>query len=345
MKTLVPQLYYLLRERPNRVNIINLLRFIALLAGLVTTYSIVFHYIMAYEGHTEHSWVTGFYWTLTVMSTLGFGDITFDSDLGRIFSSFVLLSGIIFLLVLLPFTFIEFFYAPWLKAQAAARAPSELPQNTRGHVILTTFDSVTTALIERLRQYGYSYVVIVPELMEALRLHDLGYRVLLGDLDNPETYRRARADKARLVATTNNDRLNTNVAFTVREISESVPIISTANFTASVDILELAGSTHVLQLGALMGQAFARRVMGGDTLAHVIGQFEELQIAEAAVGPIAGREDIGREPVARGDWHQRAGGMGAGQVRVGASYHAHLPRHGAGACRVCGEYAALQQSL
>ena len=286
MKTLIPQLYYLLRERPNRVNIFNLLRFIALLAGMVTLYSVLFHFIMAYEGHTEHSWVTGFYWTLTVMSTLGFGDITFDSDLGRIFSSIVLLSGIIFLLVLLPFTFIEFFYAPWLKAQAAARAPSELPPTTRGHIILTTLDAVTEALIERLRQYNYTYAIIVADLTEALRLHDLGYKVMLGDLDRPDTYRLAHADQARMVVTTLNDRVNTNVAFTVREISEKVPIIATANAHASVDILQLAGCSHVLELGELMGQAFARRVLGGDTLAHVIGQFEELVIAEATVGQI-----------------------------------------------------------
>jgi len=61
---------------------------------------------MELEGE-YYTWVTGFYWTLTVMSTLGFGDITFTSDLGRIFSIIVLLSGVIFLLVLLPFTFIQ----------------------------------------------------------------------------------------------------------------------------------------------------------------------------------------------------------------------------------------------
>jgi hypothetical protein len=59
----------------------------------------------------EYSWITGFYWTLTVMTTLGFGDITFTTDLGKIFSIVVLLSGVIFLLVLLPFTFIQFFFA------------------------------------------------------------------------------------------------------------------------------------------------------------------------------------------------------------------------------------------
>src|SRR5690606_30079722 len=153
--------------------------------------------IMQYEGRT-YSWVTGLYWTLTVMSTLGFGDITFYSDLGRIFSTMVLLSGIIFLLVLLPFTFIEFFYEPWLQAQKEARAPRSLPEKTRDHVILTAYDAVSQALIERLEQYHYPYVLLAPDLGEALRLHDLGYRVVRGDLDSPDTYRQVRVDRALL---------------------------------------------------------------------------------------------------------------------------------------------------
>jgi hypothetical protein len=85
-------------------------------------YSVLFHLLMLYEGR-QYSWITGFYWTLTTMSTLGFGDITFTSDAGKIFSVVVLLSGIVFLLVMLPFTFIQFFYAPWLEEQNKARAP------------------------------------------------------------------------------------------------------------------------------------------------------------------------------------------------------------------------------
>jgi voltage-gated potassium channel len=64
------------------------------------------------------------------MSTLGFGDITFETDLGRLFSMFVLISGVLFLLVVLPFTFIQFFYAPWLESQSRMRAPRELPDDT-----------------------------------------------------------------------------------------------------------------------------------------------------------------------------------------------------------------------
>lgn len=257
-----------------------LLRFLGVLTVMVLVYSVLFHFIMAYEGR-EESWITGFYWTLTVMSTLGFGDITFQSDLGRLFSTLVLFSGIIFLLVLLPFTFIEFFYAPWTKAQEAARAPTELPEETENHVILIQHDPVTDLLIRKLRQYQYEYVLLVPELDEALRLHDLGYRVVRGDLDSPQTYERVRAEKAALVAATANDRVNTNVAFTVRDVSEAVSVVATANYPASVDILQLAGCSYVLQLGEMMGQALARRVSGGSNAAHVIGRFGDLLIAEA----------------------------------------------------------------
>lgn len=39
----------------------------------------------------EEIWITGIYWALTVMSMLGFGDITFASDLGRLFSIVVMI--------------------------------------------------------------------------------------------------------------------------------------------------------------------------------------------------------------------------------------------------------------
>lgn len=282
MKSLMTIMLQFVKERPNRLSIIALLRFLGIVAALVGFYSIIFHYIMEYEGRSE-SWITGIYWTLTVMSTLGFGDITFQSDLGKIFSSVVLLSGIVFLLILLPFTFIEFFYEPWMRAQQAARAPTQLPEKTRGHAILVQYDSITHALIEKFKQYQYPYVLIVPDLTEALRLRDLDYHVMLGNLDDPQTYQRARVAQAMFVASTATDQLSANVAFTVREISETVPITAIANHPAAVDILELAGCSHVFQITEIMAQALVRQVVSDATTAHVIGQFDELMIAEAAV--------------------------------------------------------------
>lgn len=282
MKFLSTELTIFLQNKPGRRNLKLLFRFLLVLLVMILVFTLIFHLLMLREGRV-FSWTTGFYWTLTVMSTLGFGDITFHSDLGRFFTVIVLLSGMVFLLILFPFTFINFFYSPWMKAQEQAQVPRELPKNTKGHVVLTRYGAVTEALIKKLNRFQYPYVVLVSDLAEGLRLRELGVNVMLGDLDDPETYHRGRVDNAALVATTETDVINTNVAFTVRGISKDVPIISTCNFDASVDILKLAGSNHVLQLGEIMGLFLSRRASGGDASAQVIGRFGELLIAEATV--------------------------------------------------------------
>ncbi len=187
MKFIPAQVIYFVRSRTTKRNFRLLFKFLLALTAIVIIYSVTFHFVMIFEDR-KFSWITGFYWTLTVMSTLGFGDITFGSDLGKVFTMVVLMSGIVFLLVMLPFTFIQFFYAPWLEAQSRARAPRELPENTSSHVILTNFDPVTINLVEKLNQYNYEYAIIATDLQRALELYDLNYKVVIGDLGDPETY-------------------------------------------------------------------------------------------------------------------------------------------------------------
>ncbi|MCK5407673.1 MAG: potassium channel protein, partial [Candidatus Krumholzibacteria bacterium] len=280
MKTFPAQIASVVRSRRGRRNLRVLGIFFLVLAGLILVYSVGFHLLMLREGQ-EHTWITGFYWTLTVMSTLGFGDITFHTDLGRVFSILVLASGMIFFLVLLPFTFIEFFYEPWMNAQAMLRAPRKLSPETRGHVLFTGYDAVASALIRRFEQYQQPYAVVVPDVDDALRLYDLGLNVIVGGLDDPETWSKGRVQTAAMVVSTDNDVTNTNVAFTVRGLTNNVPVVTSASDEASVDIQELSGSNHVMRLEEMMGQAFARRALGGDAVTHVVGRFDKILIAEA----------------------------------------------------------------
>lgn len=260
----------------------TLLRFLGFLLTMIVVYASIFHFLMAREGQ-DHSWITSFYWVLTVMSTLGFGDITFHTDVGRLFSILVLASGMLFLLVLLPFIFIEFFYQPWMEAQKASRTPRAVPDRMQGHVLMTHFDPLSAALVEKLQRYGYPYTLITDDNEQALALLDRGYQVILGDLDLPDTYRAARADHAALIAATGSDTQNTNVAFTAREIAPDVRVVATVEDTASIDILELAGCDRVLYLADQLGTALARRISGGDAKTHVIGDFDGLLIAETNV--------------------------------------------------------------
>jgi len=281
MKFIPSQILYFIQSRTTKRNSKLLFKFLLILTMLVVIYSVLFHFIMIFE-KKEFSWITGFYWTLTVMSTLGFGDITFASDLGKAFTLLVLMSGILFLLIMLPFTFIQFFYAPWLEVQSRAKTPRELPESTTGHVILTSFDPITINLVKKLKKYDYEYAVIAADLQRALELYDLNFKVVVGDLGDPETYKRLRIQNAAMLVANNDDMTNTNISFTVRDISEKVPIVTNADADDSIDILQLAGSTYVFQFMKMLGESLARRTLGMSLGANVIGRFDQLLIAEAS---------------------------------------------------------------
>ena len=293
MKYLVSQLMYFFQNKTMRRNLRNLGKFLIVIAAAITIYSILFHFIMEYEGR-QYSWVTGFYWTLTTMSTLGFGDITFTSDPGRAFSVIVLLSGIIFLLIMLPFTFIRFFYAPWLESQAQSSTPRKLPERTENHVIMTNYDPIAMSLIRKLSEYDLNYVVAVQDTQAATELLNMNVRVVIGELDKTETYRKLRVEKAAIVFVNNDDMLNTNITATIREVSESVPIITIADAYDSINILELAGATQVYQFTRMLGVKMAQHAHGVSAQVKKVGSIGSVIIAEAyaAHTPYEGKELI-----------------------------------------------------
>lgn len=277
-------------------------RFLVFLLGMITTYSVLFHVLMLYEGR-DFSWITGFYWALTVMTTLGFGDITFHTDLGLLFTIVVLLSGVICMLIMLPFTFIQFFYEPWLEAQARSRTPRELPEDTRDHVILTTLDPVTVKLIGKLKRRNIQYVLVAADQQQGSDLYDDGYRVLVGRPDDPQTYLRLRAERAAMVVVTGDDLLNTNIAFTIREISRTVGIVTTADNDHSLDILNFPGNIHVFQFMKMLGHSLAERTVGLGRRGTIISNFDALHIAEIA----AKRTTLAGKTVIETDLRQRLG--------------------------------------
>ena len=280
MKFSSSQLAYLFSNREARSNLRALLKYLLTLVALITAYAVVFHVIKVRVEGEQHSWITGFYWTLVVMSTLGFGDITFTSDIGRLFSLVVLVSGIVLLLVMLPFMFISLFYAPWLEARVRLRAPREVRPGTTGHVILTEYDAIAAGLIERLRTEHIPYYVIEPDPTKAARMIGEGIVTIAGDNDSSATYQRTNAVGARMLLANCEDTTNTNITITAREIAPELAVTAIVEEEDSIDVLRLSGATTVLPLKHQLGEYLANRVDTGGSDAHVIGAYRGLQIAE-----------------------------------------------------------------
>jgi hypothetical protein len=100
--------------------------------GAVVAYAVLVQVIVrTCEHQRPHSWITAVYWAVSTMTTLGLGDVVFESDAGRLFTSVVLVSGILLFLVVLPFAFIRYFYAPWSETLS-------VPARLAGHVIIAS---------------------------------------------------------------------------------------------------------------------------------------------------------------------------------------------------------------
>ncbi len=282
MKFVGSQLVYYLSDRDFKRNSKVLLKYLVLLGIVIIVFSVLFHFIMGHEGQ-YHSWITGFYWTLTVMSTLGFGDITFTSDLGRVFSIIVLLSGIFMLLILLPFAFISHFYVPLLESKHKNKVPRQVPVGTKNHILICSYDAIAIDLSERLRQENTPYFIIENNLEKAIGYHDKQVPTIFGELDNPETYIHANIKEATLILINRDDFENTKIILTIRDIAPNIPIVAIATDIDSVDVQQLSGADHVLPVRKWLGEQLANRVNTQHAESHAIGQYEDLLIAELPI--------------------------------------------------------------
>ena len=283
IKTLGSQLAALMEESQMQRNVRALIKYVLFVLLVMLLFTIAFHYLMLQVEGQEHSWLSGLYWTVVTMTTLGFGDITFHTDIGRTFSMVVLLSGVVLLLVVLPFVFIRYFYAPWLEAQLRLKAPRSLDPEVRRHVIIAGDDPITPGLMEQLRIHDVPHVMLEPDPERASQRETEGQRVMCGDLEEQDTWIRAGVERARLVVANRDDQTNTNIILTVRDVSPDVPIVALASSEDAVDIMELAGATEVLPLRRQLGQQLANRINAGHAQTHVIGTFRDLLIAEFPV--------------------------------------------------------------
>lgn len=291
MKELIKSTPSVFKQRDKRKNVARFFRFALVLFFFVVVYMNVYRHLMTAElaalangGEIRSiSWVESFYWVLTTMSTLGYGDITFKLDAGRLFSMGVMFTGVFYLFIVLPFVFMEFLYKPFMEYQTGASVARKFEPCEEKHVILTHYDSVSHALMDKLTQFGYPFVLIVENLKEALSLHDMNFPVMLGSLDEAETFDNASIKNAAMLVATDDDIRNVNIAFRARDASPSLSIASTCNRATSEEILTLAGANHVIRSSQQTGSFLARRICCTDNFTHIIGSFQEVQIAEVNI--------------------------------------------------------------
>lgn len=282
MKSIGAELAYFFRGRL-RQNLKVLCLYGLFLVALMLTYALLFDFLMWRLEGRDFSLMASIYWVITVMTTLGFGDITFHTDLGYLFATIVTISGVVFLLIILPFGMISLFLAPWIEQRLRYHPTLELDEETSGHVLIFGMDPITTNLIRKLKSRMISFVVVTPDHQQALYLEEEeNIRVVCGSPTDQEVLRRVRVSQARYVIANLSDPENANLCLTVRSMAKT-PIAAIANDPEHVDLLRLAGANQVIPLPRILGRYLATRATTCGALAHVLDSFGALQIAEIPV--------------------------------------------------------------
>jgi Trk K+ transport system NAD-binding subunit len=248
---------------------------------LLALYSITFIVLMRYEGQLENAdLATAIYWVAATMTTVGYGDVVFRSDIGRYFSVLVSLSGISILwAVIVPLG-----VTPNLERLVRA-SPTSAPAKMREHIIISGFNSTVESLTERLRILDLPFVIIERSEETARKIY-MQYPVLFGDPSSLDTLQKANIGAARLFIANESEELNAEVIMTVRELSE-IDIIALVEDLSRSRFLSYAGASRIISPKTLLGTFLAQITSPPkkNIFPGAVQLFGELKLVELPIYP------------------------------------------------------------
>ncbi|MGR3178916.1 MAG: potassium channel family protein [Candidatus Anammoxibacter sp.] len=137
-------------------------------------------------------------------------------------------------------------------------------------------------LVEKLKDEGTPYYIVLHDLHKAGILFDDKLSVFFGNIFEEETYSRLNIATAKMVFANQDAITNAHIALVIRQISD-IPIVALIEDENSRTILEKAGCTHILPVKALLGESLSNRTMAGGLKSSVVGNFDKFEIAKIPV--------------------------------------------------------------
>ncbi len=226
------------------------------------------------------TWLVAAYFVLTTMTTTGYGDIApnHDDPTDVVMAMALMLLGTVFTGIFIAVLSARLSRVHWVRMQGLR------PVRRRGHIVVCGCGSIGAGVVDLLLAFNKPLVVVEqnPDAALVERARDRGFDLLTGDASRDDTLELCNlADAHSLLALTNSDTLNLEIALGARARNPSMPIvlrIAEANFAASI-------ASHfefetTFSVAALAGPVFA----GLSRLPGARGRFtldgQEFAIAE-----------------------------------------------------------------
>ena len=239
----------------------------------ILVYSEIFIILMDMEGR-RYSFADAFYWVISTITTVGYGDITFTSLAGKIFSIIVMLSGVAYIFgVGFPFLVV-----PWIEKKFLLVLPSVY--EGKDHVVVCGYNEFVKELISELEHNKEKYVVVVDDRDVARELIEDGISCVYGDM-SIKTFQDVGVKQARCIVTAfKEDAKNAEVLITLMDVN--TPKIAVVEDPSYARYLSYSGATRIVSAKGLLGLFMAKKVLDPITgkLSSSIKVFEGLNLAE-----------------------------------------------------------------
>lgn len=233
------------------------------------------------------SLVDALYQTVTTLSTVGFRELKPFDTTDKLFTVFLILTGVGSALYTLTLIVQEALEGD-IRGRFYLRRMQMQIDEMKDHYILCGFGRVGQEIARELCERGVDFVVIDQTIEAVERARAFGYRVIEGDGSDDRTLNQAGQMRARcLLAASDSDAGNTYITLTAKSVNPRCFIVARVALPHNEEKLRLAGADRVISLYSMGGRRMVLSALQPlaadfmDTLAA--GRTGELLLAEFEV--------------------------------------------------------------
>jgi voltage-gated potassium channel len=265
-------------DRPVDLSTAQLAAGAALLGSLM--YGTAGSYALRDEFTNLSTATDAFYYTLVTASTVGYGDVTPQSQQAKLFGMSVVVLGTASFAIALGS----------LLGPAIEKRLSEALGNMtdaqldllENHVLVLGHGDLTEPIIEELTG-AIEFVVITADTETATQLQQRDIAVLTADPSDEEPMQRAGIeDAAAVVAATNDDAQDALAILTAKTLNPEVNIVAGATDRENVEKLRRAGADTVISPAVLGGHLIVQSALGREGMENVADHLLDVNDEEDA---------------------------------------------------------------
>jgi voltage-gated potassium channel len=225
-------------------------------------------YALREEFNNVDTLLDAFYYTLVTASTVGYGDISAVSQIGKLFSMSVLVVGVASF-GLAAGTLL----GPAIEARFAAAlgtmTDSELNM-LEDHIVVLGYGDLTEPILEELQELDTQFVVVSPDADRTAALRERDITAITANPSDEEPLHSVGVERASgVVVATNDDAQDALAILTARELNPKVHIVAAATARENVNKLRRAGADTVISPAVIGGHLIVQSALGREGMESI----------------------------------------------------------------------------